>query len=44
MVIARDGVSGKQLIGYVAASAEVRGDQLKAALAETLPAYMVPLR
>ncbi|MGG6352097.1 amino acid adenylation domain-containing protein, partial [Pseudomonas putida] len=44
VVIARDGVSGKQLIGYVAATAEVRGDQLKAALAETLPAYMVPLQ
>jgi len=41
LVVARDGVSGKQLIGYVAAQA-VSGEQLKARLAETLPAYMVP--
>ncbi|MBC3409979.1 amino acid adenylation domain-containing protein, partial [Pseudomonas sp. SWRI51] len=44
VVIARDGVSGKQLVGYVATTEPLRGDALKAALAETLPAYMVPLQ
>ena len=38
VVIARDGVSGKQLVGYVATTEPLRGDALKAALAETLPA------
>ncbi|WP_422396342.1 amino acid adenylation domain-containing protein [Pseudomonas tolaasii] len=43
VVIARDGVSGKQLIGYVvSADPELKGEALRAALRETLPDYMVP--
>ncbi|MCF5723656.1 non-ribosomal peptide synthetase, partial [Pseudomonas syringae] len=43
VVIARDGVSGKQLIGYVvSADAGLKGEDLRKALRETLPDYMVP--
>ncbi|RDL16574.1 non-ribosomal peptide synthase/polyketide synthase [Pseudomonas jessenii] len=43
LVIARDNVSGKQLIGYVVtATGEDIGDELKAGLRASLPEYMVP--
>ena len=43
LVIARDGVSGKQLIGYVVTSeGQDLGDELKAGLRASLPEYMVP--
>jgi len=40
VVIARDTPQGKQLLGYVVASAD--GDSLRRALLEQLPDYMVP--
>ncbi|NWD27654.1 amino acid adenylation domain-containing protein, partial [Pseudomonas yamanorum] len=43
VVIARDGVSGKQLIGYVVSTDPyLTGDDLRFALREALPDYMVP--
>ncbi|MBP5968581.1 non-ribosomal peptide synthase/polyketide synthase [Pseudomonas iridis] len=43
LVIARDSVSGKQLIGYVVTDAgQQLGEELKAGLRSTLPEYMVP--
>jgi amino acid adenylation domain-containing protein/non-ribosomal peptide synthase protein (TIGR01720 family) len=44
VVIARDGVSGKQLIGYVVSSDDNVGDRLKTLLRAQLPEYMVPLQ
>ncbi|MHC8345115.1 non-ribosomal peptide synthase/polyketide synthase [Pseudomonas sp. RT6P73] len=44
VVIARDGVSGKQLIGYVVSAQDDAGDRLKSALRAQLPEYMVPLQ
>jgi amino acid adenylation domain-containing protein/non-ribosomal peptide synthase protein (TIGR01720 family) len=42
-VVARDHLSGKQLIGYVVThNAHLTGDELKADLRLTLPEYMVP--
>ena len=40
LVVARDGVSGKQLVGYVVA--EVEGDALRRFLRAQVPDYMVP--
>ena len=40
LVVARDGISGKQLVGYVVAEAE--GDALRNFLREQVPDYMVP--
>ncbi|WP_448681025.1 amino acid adenylation domain-containing protein [Pseudomonas nicosulfuronedens] len=40
LVVARDGVSGKQLVGYVVGEAE--GDALRRFLREQVPDYMVP--
>lgn len=43
VVIAREGLSGKQLIGYVVGSGDAGlGERLKAELRATLPEYMVP--
>ncbi len=43
LVIARESPSGKQLIGYVVSGAgEGLGNELKAALRQVLPEYMVP--
>nr|WP_256660327.1 non-ribosomal peptide synthetase [Pseudomonas sp. RIT623] len=43
LVIARESPSGKQLIGYVVSAAgEGLGNELKAALRQVLPEYMVP--
>ena len=44
VVIARDGVSGKQLIGYVVCAQDDAGERLKSALRAQLPEYMVPLQ
>ncbi|MFJ2710350.1 non-ribosomal peptide synthase/polyketide synthase [Pseudomonas sp. NPDC087346] len=44
VVIARDGVSGKQLIGYVVSDNDNAGDRLKTLLRSQLPEYMVPLQ
>ncbi|WP_369959644.1 amino acid adenylation domain-containing protein [Pseudomonas benzenivorans] len=41
-VIARDTPSGKQLVGYVVTRQDLDGQVLKAALAQSLPDYMVP--
>ncbi|MDH1010961.1 amino acid adenylation domain-containing protein [Pseudomonas nicosulfuronedens] len=40
LVVARDGISGKQLVGYVVGEAE--GDTLRSFLREQVPDYMVP--
>ncbi|AGI24443.1 PpsD [Pseudomonas sp. ATCC 13867] len=40
LVVARDGISGKQLVGYVVGAAE--GDTLRNFLREQVPDYMVP--
>ncbi|MCP8466330.1 amino acid adenylation domain-containing protein [Pseudomonas sp. ZM23] len=40
LVVARDGISGKQLVGYVVG--EVEGDALRSYLREQVPDYMVP--
>ncbi|WP_416311494.1 amino acid adenylation domain-containing protein [Pseudomonas sp. W03] len=40
LVVARDGISGKQLVGYVVGEAE--GDALRSFLREQVPDYMVP--
>ncbi|MFJ3259747.1 amino acid adenylation domain-containing protein [Pseudomonas sp. NPDC086581] len=40
LVVARDGISGKQLVGYVVGEAE--GDALRNFLREQVPDYMVP--
>ncbi|MFS2126825.1 amino acid adenylation domain-containing protein, partial [Pseudomonas sp. Pseusp97] len=40
LVVARDGISGKQLVGYVVGEAE--GDTLRNFLREQVPDYMVP--
>jgi len=44
LVVARDGVSGKQLVGYVVGDPEsnVQGDALRSFLREQVPDYMVP--
>ncbi|VVO19238.1 non-ribosomal peptide synthetase [Pseudomonas fluorescens] len=45
VVIARDGLGGKQLIGYVVSDGDAnQGDRLKAELRARLPDYMVPLQ
>jgi acyl-coenzyme A synthetase/AMP-(fatty) acid ligase len=45
-VVAREGVSGKQLLGYVLAAAETPadglGERLREQLKASLPDYMVP--
>ncbi|MPZ39504.1 MAG: amino acid adenylation domain-containing protein [Rhizobiales bacterium] len=43
VVVARDTVSGKQLVGYVTGEG-IEGTSLRAALSTTLPDYMVPSR
>ncbi|MFV3415781.1 amino acid adenylation domain-containing protein [Pseudomonas nitroreducens] len=40
LVVARDGISGKQLVGYVVGEAE--GDALRSFLRKQVPDYMVP--
>ncbi|MDH0288165.1 amino acid adenylation domain-containing protein [Pseudomonas sp. GD04087] len=40
LVVARDGISGKQLVGYVVGEAD--GDTLRSFLREQVPDYMVP--
>jgi len=42
LVIAREGISGKQLVGYVVGQEDARANDLKAALGASLPDYMVP--
>ncbi|MGG7637130.1 amino acid adenylation domain-containing protein, partial [Pseudomonas sp. ES1] len=45
VVVARDSQAGKQLIGYVAASADAGlGERLRGVLGQELPDYMVPLQ
>ncbi|WP_415842559.1 condensation domain-containing protein, partial [Pseudomonas wadenswilerensis] len=43
VVLAVDGASGQQLVGYVVASQALDAEQLKAGLRQYLPDYMVPV-
>ncbi|MCE5985402.1 AMP-binding enzyme, partial [Pseudomonas sp. LF19] len=43
VVLAVDGASGQQLVGYVVASQALDAEQLKAGLRQHLPDYMVPV-
>ncbi|MEN8643078.1 phosphopantetheine-binding protein, partial [Pseudomonas sichuanensis] len=42
VVLAVEGASGHQLVGYLVATAMLDSEQVKAALREQLPEYMVP--
>ncbi|WP_409520693.1 amino acid adenylation domain-containing protein, partial [Pseudomonas sp.] len=44
LVVARDGASGKQLVGYVVGDPALSGDSLKMALRASLPDWMVPMQ
>jgi amino acid adenylation domain-containing protein/non-ribosomal peptide synthase protein (TIGR01720 family) len=44
VVVAREGLSGRQLFGYVAADATVSGDWLRQRLQARLPDYMIPVQ
>ena len=44
LVLARDSEAGKRLVGYVLGAPDLSGDDLRAALREQMPDYMVPVQ
>ena len=44
LVLARDSEAGKRLVGYVLGAPGLSGDDLRAALREQMPDYMVPVQ